>query len=132
MLKKFAIIFGAVMLLVGILGFVPGITTDQHLLGVFHVNPAHNVVHLLSGAVAIACGMASGLASQLFFRIFGALYGLVALLGFMGGDRPVLGFVSNNLADSWLHTAIAALALFLGFAFHDETVSHAPRQHHVT
>jgi hypothetical protein len=119
MLKRVAIGFGVVFLLVGILGFVPGITRDEHLLGIFHVNPAHNFVHVLTGAAAVACGLTSAYASQMFFRIFGAIYGLVAILGFAMGDRPIFGLISNNLADAWLHTAIAAVSLFLGFAFHE-------------
>lgn len=119
MLKRIAIAFGVVFLLVGFLGFVPGITRDEHLLGIFHVNPAHNVVHLLTGVVAIACGLTSAYASQLFFRIFGVIYALVAILGFIMGDQPIFGVISNNMADAWLHTAIAAVSLFLGFAYHE-------------
>src|SRR4051794_27829593 len=119
MLKRIAVAFGVVFLLVGFLGFVPAVTRDEHLLGIFHVNPAHNGVHLLTGAVAIACGLTGAHASQSFFRFFGAVYGLVAILGFVMGDRPIFGIISNNMADAWLHTAIAAVSLFLGFAFHE-------------
>jgi hypothetical protein len=119
MLKRIAIAFGLVFLLVGILGFVPGVTRDGHLLGIFHVNPAHNFVHLLTGAAAVACGLTSAHASQLFFRIFGLVYGLVAVLGFFAGDQPLLGIIANNRADAWLHTGIAALSLFLGFGLHE-------------
>ena len=115
MLKKIAVAFGVVFLLVGILGFVPGITQDGHLLGIFHVNPAHNMVHIITGIGAIACGLASAHAAQLFFRIFGVVYGLVAILGFMAGDQALFGLIANNRADAWLHTAIAAVSLYLGF-----------------
>jgi hypothetical protein len=121
MLKKLAIGFGVIFVIIGILGFIPGFMRDGHLFGIFHVNAAHNAVHLLTGGVAIACGMASAYASQMFFRIFGVVYGLVAILGFVGGDKPVLGFISNNIADAWLHTAIAAVSLFLGFVYHEVT-----------
>jgi hypothetical protein len=54
MVRTAAKLFGAVLVLVGILGFVPGITTDDgHLLGIFHVNAIHNIIHLASGAVAL-------------------------------------------------------------------------------
>ena len=115
MLKRIAVTFGITFLLVGILGFVPGITQGGHLLGIFHVNPAHNFVHILTGAVAIASGLSSAHASQLFFRIFGVIYGLVAVLGFVQGDGMLLGMIANNTADAWLHTGIAAVSLFLGF-----------------
>jgi hypothetical protein len=117
MAKTMAVLFGVVFLLVGILGFVPAVTKDEMLLGIFHVNAAHNVVHLLSGAVALFCGMTSVGASRNYFRIFGLVYGLVAVLGFMnpGEHTMLLGLISNNTADTWLHVAIAAVSLILGF-----------------
>jgi hypothetical protein len=116
MLKTAAIVFGVVFLLVGILGFVPGITTGNMLLGIFHVNAAHNVVHLLSGAVALIAGLTNVSYARLYFRVFGVVYALVAVLGFYAGDGMLLGLVSNNMPDTWLHAVIAAAALYLGFA----------------
>ena len=119
MLKTFAIIFGAIFILVGALGFIPTAAPDGHLLGIFHVNPAHNIVHLLTGAVALICGLSSSHASQLFFRIFGIIYGGVAVLGFIMGDQPLLGIIANNHADAWLHAGIAVVSLALGFVFRE-------------
>ena len=115
MVKTMAVLFGVVFLLIGILGFVPAVTKDQMLLGIFHVNPAHNVVHLLSGAIALFAGMTSIGASRTYFRIFGIVYGAVAALGFFVGDGMLLGLISNNTADTWLHVGIAAVSLILGF-----------------
>jgi hypothetical protein len=117
MIKTAAVLFGIVFILIGILGFVPGITNDEMLLGIFHVNAAHNVVHLLSGAVALFAGMTSFGASRMYFRIFGVVYGLVAVLGLMnmGQHTMLLGLISNNDADTFLHIAIAAVSLLLGF-----------------
>jgi hypothetical protein len=115
MVKSAAVLFGVVFLLVGILGFVPAVTKDQMLLGIFHVNAAHNVVHLLSGAIALFAGMTSIGASRMYFRIFGLVYAAVAVMGFMMGDTLLLGLISNNTADTWLHVGIAAVSLLLGF-----------------
>jgi hypothetical protein len=115
MLKTLSIVFGIVFLLVGVLGFVPGVTDGHMLLGIFHVNALHNVVHLLSGAVALVAGLASAAYARLYFRVFGVVYALVAVLGFVVGDGLILGLVSNNMPDTWLHVAIAAVALVLGF-----------------
>jgi Domain of unknown function (DUF4383) len=115
MVKTAAILFGVVFLLVGILGFVPSITKDEMLLGIFHVNFAHNVVHLASGAVFLLCGMAGAGPSRMFFKIFGIVYALVAVLGFYYGDNAILGIISNNSADTWLHIVLAVVMLFLGF-----------------
>ena|SRR5437764_6747802 len=116
MAKTMAVLFGVVFLAVGILGFVPGVTKDEMLLGIFHVNTAHNAVHLLSGAVALFCGMSSVAASRMYFKIFGLVYAAVAIMGFLNpGDTMLLGLITNNTADTWLHVAIAAVSLLLGF-----------------
>ena len=119
MVKTAAIIFGIVFLAVGILGFVPGATTDMGgmpmLLGIFHVNAAHNFVHIASGVVFLLCGMAGAGAASTFFKIFGAVYALVAILGFMNPAGPLLGMISNNPADNYLHTGLAVVMLLLGF-----------------
>jgi hypothetical protein len=114
MLTLIAKIWGWTFIAIGILGFVPALTPDGHLLGVFHVNAAHNLVHLLTGAVALWMAYIGVHAAKLYFLWFGVVYGVVALLGFMAGDRPVLGFLANNAADAWLHTAIAAVSIVLG------------------
>ena len=51
----------------------------------------------------------------MFFKIFGIVYALVAVLGFMKGNGLVLGMISNNTADTWLHVVLAVVMLFLGF-----------------
>jgi hypothetical protein len=111
-----AVLFGVVFLVVGILGFVPAVTKNEMLLGIFHVNTAHNAVHLLSGVVALFCGMSSVGASRIYFKIFGLVYAAVAVLGFLNpGDIMLLGMISNNMATTWLHVVIAAISLLIGF-----------------
>jgi hypothetical protein len=123
MLQTAAILFGIVFLLVGVLGFVPGITTTgQMLLGIFYVNAEHNIVHLLSGAVALITGLTSTAAARMYFRVFGIVYALVAILGFFTGYGLLLGLISNNLADTWLHVLIAFVALVLGFVVQDTSI----------
>lgn len=119
MVKTAAILVGLVFLVVGILGFVPAATQDMNgmpmLLGIFHVNLAHNLVHLASGAVFLLCGMAGAGASRTFFKIFGIVYALVAACGFYYGDQALFGIISSNTADTWLHVGLAVVMLFLGF-----------------
>ena len=126
MLKTIALLFGVVFLVVGILGFVPAVTPNQMLLGIFHVNTAHNVVHLLSGVVALWAGMSSTASARLYFRLFGVVYALVAVLGFLAGNGMVLGLISNNMADTALHLVIALVALTLGFLIKEPTAVLKP------
>lgn len=117
MLKTIAIIFGIIMLIVGVLGFLPQATSNGLLLGVFHVNAAHNWIHIATGIASILCGMNSEYAARLFFQIFGVVYGLVAIIGFFYGDRHIFGLIANNMADVILHALIAAFSLYLGFGY---------------
>lgn len=107
-------VFGIVFLAVGILGFVPGITTDGYLLGIFHVDAMHNIVHLLSGIVALIVAFKSDAAARMYFRVFGIIYLLVTILGFMNGSS-VLGLIGVNMADNILHLVISVAALWIGF-----------------
>jgi len=49
------------------------------------------------------------------------MIGLVSVLGFVKGDGFLLGMISNNIADTWLHVALAAVMLFLGFGAGKQT-----------
>ncbi len=112
--QKAAKWFGIVFILIGILGFIPGVTNeDGMLLGIFQVDTLHNVIHLLTGIVALLCaGSMKGAKS--YFKIFGVVYALVTILGFVGGG-DVLGLIMVNGADNVLHLLIAVIALVLGF-----------------
>lgn len=115
MVRNAAKVFGVVLLLIGIMGFIPALTPDDHLLGIFHVNAIHNVIHLASGAVALWAGMRSYRASRMYFQVFGLVYAVVTLLGVAYGDDEILGFLANNTADVVLHVIISVTALTLGF-----------------
>jgi hypothetical protein len=122
MINTAAKIFGLVFILIGILGFVPGVTNEHGmLLGLFHVNTAHNIVHLVSGALALMAGFMGG--ARVYFQIFGVIYGLVAILG-MFSSGPIFGIIANNVHDVWLHFLISAGALFLGF-YRERQPAHA-------
>jgi hypothetical protein len=127
-LKKFALVFGVVLLVVGVLGFVPALTPKNSagmplLLGLFMVGSLHNIIHLLSGAGALV-GSKSDSYAKLYFRIFGVVYGLVTVIGFIQGNT-VLGLINVNLADNLLHLVIAASSLYLGFVFANKRTVNA-------
>lgn len=101
-------ILGVVFILVAIWGFVTG----TEVL-IFSVNTVHNVVHLLSGIGALACGFAGFKASKAFCLAFGAVYLLVAILGFMNVE-PVNRLLNLNNPDDFLHLGLAAIFLGAG------------------
>ena len=117
--------FGVVLTLVGVLGFVPGITSsDGMLLGIFDVDGLHNIIHLVSGLAALAAAWGAW-SSRLYFQIFGVVYGLVTVVGFLQGDS-VLGLIVVNTADNLLHLLIAAVALYAGFGIKEEMSMQRP------
>lgn len=119
MLKKAALVFGVVFVLVGLLGFVPALAPKNDmgmplLLGLFMVGVVHNLIHLLSGVFALVAGRYNEAKSRLYFQVFGVVYAVVTVVGFVQKDT-VLGLIHVNLADNFLHLVIAAAALALGF-----------------
>lgn len=118
MAKKLATWFGIVFLLIGVLGFVPGITNDEGmLLGIFHVDAIHNIIHIVFGILAFWMGMSGEAGAKNYFKLVGVVYGLVAVLGFFQGDSDmILGIFHNNMADTWLHIVLALIALYVGFS----------------
>lgn len=106
--KPLTWILGAVLTLVGIAGFVTG---DPLL--VFKIDNVHNVVHLLSGLVALGAAATSMKYARWYLIVFGVVYGLVTVLGFVSGT-DVLGLFEINTADNYLHLAIAVVSLVVG------------------
>lgn len=112
--KLYATVLGAVLTVVGILGFVPALAPGGNLLGIFAIDPLHNIIHILSGVVGLAVAFsARGAYARYYALIFGLVYGLVTVIGFIQGTT-VLGLINVNLADNVLHLLItvASLAVF--------------------
>lgn len=114
-----ATVFGAVYLLVGLLGFaVTGgvgfiATEGGMLLGIFQVNPAHNVAHLLIGAALLIAGLMTVAASKIVNTVVGGAYLLLGIVGFFltGTAANILAL---NTADHFLHLASAIVLLGVG------------------
>jgi hypothetical protein len=104
MAKAIATVLGVAFLLVGVLGFIaPG-------LAGFHLSLAHNLVHIISGALALYFGLKGTLAAaRLFCIVFGIVYGLLGVVGYaLGTDRQhTLAGVTHGGTDSNLLQVIA-------------------------
>jgi hypothetical protein len=116
---------GAVFLLVGILGFIPGITTNYDqlmvgghhstamLLGLFQVSVLHNVVHLAFGVAGLLLARTVAGARN-FLVVGGAIYAVLWVYGVVVQFDSPLNFVPLNTVDNWLHLALAVVMLGLG------------------
>ncbi|MEK7132170.1 MAG: DUF4383 domain-containing protein [Patescibacteria group bacterium] len=108
-------VLGAIFALVGVLGFIPGITSDGHLLGIFEVNTLHNIIHLLSGLLGLYAASQGEALARTWAKVFGVIYALVTVLGWLLPDGNILGLIQVNLADNLLHTVLAVAILYVGF-----------------
>ncbi|MCA1673171.1 MAG: DUF4383 domain-containing protein [Actinobacteria bacterium] len=120
-----AAVVGVVFLLVGVLGFVPGVTTDYDalqlagsqsdalLLGIFEVSVLHNLVHLAFGVVGLAMSRTAA-AARTFLIGGGLIYLVLWIYGLVIDQDSVANFVPLNTADNWLHLVLAAGMIALG------------------
>ena len=112
---------GVVFLLVGIAGFIPGITTNLYdglefagdngnaeLLGLFQVSVLHNIVHALFAIGILMAATPQG--ARTFLLGSGAIYIVLFVLGILGGGD----WVPINDADNWLHLALGVGLVALG------------------
>jgi hypothetical protein len=111
MTTKLANNFGIALLILGLAGFTPSLTSHGMLLGIFRVNPATNAFHLFAGAAAIWCAFSSTLAVKAYFRFFGALFGVLAVAGFFSSDERVFEWMATNLADARLNLSFSLIFL---------------------
>jgi hypothetical protein len=124
--RLLAVVFGAVYVLVGLLGFTvtAGVgfvdTSGGLLLGLFEVNILHNVAHLLIGAALLIAGLSSVPAARSVNTTIGAVYLVLGIVGlFLVGST--FNILAINAADNVLHFASAAVLLAVGLGA-DKTV----------
>ncbi len=123
--QQAALLVGAVFLLVGILGFIPGITTNYddmefashdsgaELLGIFQISILHNLVHLAFGVAGIAMSRTAA-AARTYLLVGGAVYLVLWLYGLFVGHDSSANFVPLNTADDWLHFVLGIGMIALG------------------
>jgi Domain of unknown function (DUF4383) len=115
--QNLALVFGVAFLGAGILGFIPGITTNYgdmtfagtdsgaELLGIFQVSILHNIVHILFGAGILMARTHEGALNYLLGA--GVIYLVLFVYGLFVGNRDDANFVPINNADDWLHLVLA-------------------------
>ncbi|KFZ81793.1 membrane protein [Amycolatopsis sp. MJM2582] len=120
-----ALVVGAAFLLVGVLGFIPGITTGYdglefaghhagaRLFGVFAVSILHNLVHLLFGVVGVLAARKRA-ASRVFLMVGGGIYLLLWIVGLAIPQSSPGNFLPFNVADNWLHLGLGVGMMALG------------------
>ncbi len=128
--QYFALIIGIVYVLVGVMGFIPGLVTAPatsadaaylgftpgygDLLGLFPINVLHNIVHLLVGGLGIFASLSLD-SSRLYSGVLSLFYAALAVMGLFLPTQTTLGFIPIFGNDVWLHASTAAIAAYFGF-----------------
>jgi hypothetical protein len=124
-IRRVTALVGVVFLLVGVAGFIPGITThlstitfaghnsNTKLLGIFQVSVLHNIVHLLYGVVGLILARTARTA-RLYLLGGGVIYLVLWLYGLVIDKMSGANFVPFNRADDWLHFALGVGMIALG------------------
>jgi hypothetical protein len=125
LVQKAAMAVGTLFLLVGIAGFIPGLTTNYGemggaghesmamLLGVFMVSVLHNLVHLAFGIAGVVLAR-SVAGARNFLIVGGAIYLVLWLYGLIIDENTAANFVPVNTADNWLHFGLGVGMIGLG------------------
>jgi Domain of unknown function (DUF4383) len=120
-----ALLVAGGFLLVGVLGFIPGVTTDYELLdwaghrsgaklfGVFAVSALHNTMHLAFGVLGLLMAR-SYAAARAYFLGGGLVYLGLWVHGLLIAHDSPANFVPVNGADNWLHLGLGAGMVLLG------------------
>ena len=118
--RQFAQVFGAVYVAVGLLGFV--FTGLSHFaasscdrLIIFGVNPLHNLVHILVGALWLVSSRSEA-SARVISALIGSVYLVVGVLGLFIAGNSELNLLNLNQPDNVLHLASALLGLYFGLA----------------
>lgn len=129
-----ALLVGAVFLLVGILGFIPGITShygdlkfaghtsDAKLLGIFETSVLHNIVHLLFGVAGIAMSRTWD-GARAFLIGGGLIYLVLFVYGAIFHAERASNWIPVNWADNVLHLVLGLGMIGVGFALGNRTTA---------
>lgn len=123
--RYFALIFGIIYLIVGILGLIPGLLTPStapgvtvnvlngDLFGVFPVNIIHTLIHLILGIWGIIAYRTFS-ASRAYARTTGVIFIVLFIFGLIPGLNVLFGLTPLNGGDIWLHLVTGIIALYFG------------------
>jgi hypothetical protein len=135
--RMFARVFGIIFLVVGIGGFIPGLTQPHDHpnlaveaasgmeLGLFPVNVLHNLVHIAFGIWGLIAARSMS-AARGYAQVVAIAYAVLTILGLIPATNTTFGLVPIYGHDIWLHALLAGVAAYFGFVRHDTEVRSTP------
>ena len=120
---------GIVLIVVGILGFIPGITTQYDslaivgpnstalFLGLFQVSMLLNIIQALIGTIGVVMSRNNPMGARNFLMGFGLLYIVLSAYSLIVGVGAAANFLSLNMTDSWTLMVAGVLMIAAGWMF---------------
>ncbi len=105
-------VFGWVLVIVGILGFIPNPIVGAN--GIFLTDLLHNLVHIISGAIFLWAAYSAPMKAGSVMTVFGVIYLILGVLGFFSAGDSLLGLVASNMADTYLHLVLGVVFVLAG------------------
>jgi hypothetical protein len=120
MLKKAALIFGIIFILIGLIGFLITLLPNTlPFLAFFSPTLGQSCLQVAVGISSVWCGGRTTYTCRLFFQMIGVVYAILALLGARFLTEDAFGLISHHQATLWFQTAVALTTLSLGFFSED-------------
>jgi hypothetical protein len=123
--RAVTLLFGALFLLIGVAGFIPGLTSDYgdlgfageestaELFGTIQVSVLHNVVHLLFGVAAVAMARTET-GARTYLVGAGTIYLVLWIFGLIVHGEDKGNVIPVNTEGNWLHLGLSLALLGLG------------------
>ncbi len=132
--RYFSLIFGMVYVLIGIIGFIPGLHTmppagaphlDQsadysYLFGLFPINAVHNAVHIVVGLAGLAAYPRFSVARMYCILLF-LVFGVLTFIGFLPALDTLGGLIPLFSGDTWLHAGTSLLGALFAYVIPEST-----------
>ncbi len=112
MLRAFAVLLGIAFIFAGVAGNMPMFVQNGLLFGYVEVDSMHNLIHLITGVIAIMAATRYAL-TKLFFKLLGLFYSILGVYGFWShGDLMI---THTNFNGNVFHLIVGVISLYLGF-----------------
>lgn len=112
MLRAFAVLLGIAFIFAGVAGNMPMFIQNGLLFGYIEVDSMHNLIHLITGVMAIMAATRYSL-TKLFFKLLGLVYSILGVYGFWSNGDLII--THTNFNGNVLHLVIGVISLYLGF-----------------
>jgi hypothetical protein len=114
MLRVLAVLFGLIMIALGILGIMPDMAPTGKLGGLLPIDRIGSYLYLGTGIISLLSGLTSKIASKTIFILTGIVYAVLAIMSFHQGSGKLFDLLEIHETGKYFHILIALFCLYFG------------------